>query len=441
MVNNSFVSIEIVGAGLFVCSVIHTFMVSAFQKWAHRFPEGSIAENFLHFLAEVEVVFGLWAAVFVGYYSFMNGFKEFDQQGHLTGGGLFFLESLNFSEPIFVFVIMCIAATRPIILSVERMILFISQMLPLSEKKSFFLATMILGPLMGSLITEPAAMTLTALILLDYFFADTSLTEKFKYVILATLFVNVSIGGTLTSFAAPPVLMVAHRWGWDIPFMLGHFGYKAVIAILISTATVAVIFGKQLSGELKITQKHTNELMPTWWMAVTHFLFLALVVYTSHHPVFLLSLFLFFVGFVTVTKEYQDEIKMKESLLVAFFLAGLIVLGSVQSWWLKPLLAGLNDTVLFFGATALTAVTDNAALTYLGSLVELSEAAKYSLVAGAVAGGGLTVIANAPNPAGYSLLKESFLDQTINPLYLFLAALGPTLIGILCFELLPSIKI
>ena len=60
------------------------------------------------------------------------------------------------------------------------------------------------------------------------------------------------------------------------------------------------------------------------------------------------------------------------------------------------------QSALFFGAAALTAITDNAALTYLGSLVEdISDQSKYSLVAGAVAGGGLTVIANAPNPAGF----------------------------------------
>ncbi len=47
----------------------------------------------------------------------------------------------------------------------------------------------------------------------------------------------------------------------------------------------------------------------------------------------------------------------------------------------------------------LTAITDNAALTYPGSLIDsMSVEAKYMLVAGAVTGGGLTVIANAPNP-------------------------------------------
>ena len=88
-------------------------------------------------------------------------------------------------------------------------------------------------------------------------------------------------------------------------------------------------------------------------------------------------------------------------------------------------------------APALTAITDNAALTYLGSLVQgLSEEFKYALVAGAVTGGGLTVIANAPNPAGFSILRAHFDDGAIHPLGLFVAALPPTLVAAAAFLLL-----
>ncbi len=128
---------------------------------------------------------------------------------------------------------------------------------------------------------------------------------------------------------------------------------------------------------------------------------------------------------------------LREGLMVAFFLAGLVILGGMQKWWLQPLLAGMDATVLYFGATALTAITDNAALTYLGSLVEgISDQAKYALVAGAVTGGGLTVIANAPNPAGFAILKGSFDEESISPLGLLAAALPPTIVAMLCFLLL-----
>jgi Na+/H+ antiporter NhaD/arsenite permease-like protein len=127
---------------------------------------------------------------------------------------------------------------------------------------------------------------------------------------------------------------------------------------------------------------------------------------------------------------------LREGLLVGFFLAGLVTLGSLQAYWLKPLIQSLSGGALFFGATALTAITDNAALTYLGSLVEgISDELKYALVAGAVTGGGLTVIANAPNPAGVGILQSAkvFEGEGISPLGLFTGALGPTLIAVVFF--------
>lgn len=96
------------------------------------------------------------------------------------------------------------------------------------------------------------------------------------------------------------------------------------------------------------------------------------------------------------------------------------------------MLLSLDVNGLYFGATALTAVTDNAALTYLGSLVEgLPDDFKYALVAGAVSGGGLTVIANAPNPAGFSILKNNFPGQTVRASLLFAAAVPPTITAII----------
>ena len=113
------------------------------------------------------------------------------------------------------------------------------------------------------------------------------------------------------------------------------------------------------------------------------------------------------------------------------------MLGGLQSWWLQPLVASMSPLTLFFGALGLTAITDNAALTYLGSQINgMSDAAKYMLMAGAVAGGGLTVIANAPNPAGVALLKKGFSNESISIGGLLLGALLPTAIASLAFLLL-----
>jgi hypothetical protein len=163
-------------------------------------------------------------------------------------------------------------------------------------------------------------------------------------------------------------------------------------------------------------------------------LFLVGVVVFAHYAVVFMGLFLFFLGFATAYERFQDRLIIREGLMVGFFLAGLVVLGGQQAWWLQPLLTKMSPDVVYFGATALTAVTDNAALTYLASLVpNLSDEFKYMVVAGAVTGGGLTVIANAPNPAGYSILKGSFPDSSIGAGGLFVAALPPTCVAIVCF--------
>ena len=427
-------TLEVIATTLFGLAVIHTFLATKFEKMAHHYPEGSMRENLFHFLGEVEVIFGIWAGIFILAYSAIGGFAVYDDAHHVVGGALHYLESINFTEPAFVFVIMAMAGTRPVILFAEKMIMIVAKVIPLPSKMSFYISALVIGPLLGSFITEPAAMTVTALILLDYFFSG-KMSNKFKYATLGLLFVNISIGGTLTHFAAPPVLMVAGKWHWGMMHMMTNFGYKAAIAIVICTLATAFYFKKELSGKLQVKEKHENELVPTWWMTLIHLLFLAIVVYTAHHMVFFMGAFLFFLGFVAVTTEYQDEIKLKESLLVGFFLAGLVTLGGMQAWWLKDLLASLGDFTLFVGATGLTAITDNAALTYLGSLVELTDSAKYSLVAGAVAGGGLTVIANAPNPAGYGILKGSF-EGGINPLKLLMGAAIPTVVACIFFQIL-----
>jgi hypothetical protein len=421
---------QLTGAILFALAVLHTFLVKRFENIAHHFPKGSMGENFFHFMGEVEAVMGMWAAVLI---AFIAGRVGLDQ-------GIAYLESLNFTEPAFVFVIMCIAGTRPVIKLAELLIRTFSKILPFPRRMAFYFSTLVIGPLMGSFITEPAAMTVTALILLEAFYKR-SMSQRFMYATLGLLFVNVSIGGTLTHFAAPPVLMVAGKWGWGMMHMLSHFGYKAAFAVALSTLGVTLLFAKELKGELQLKPDGQAEMSVPWWMMLMHCLFLFLVVRSAHHMVFFFGIFLMFLGFAKVTQEFQDPLKLRESLLVGFFLGGLVILGSLQNWWLEPLLGKMNELTLFVGATLLTAVTDNAALTYLGSLVQgLPETSKYFLVAGAVTGGGLTVIANAPNPAGYGILKDSFGDTGISPLGLLGAALGPTVVAFLAFLLLPNLS-
>ncbi len=418
--------IEILASVLFGLAVIHSFCVKRFAHWSHHFPSGSIGENLFHFLAETEVVFGLWAAaLFLGIAVVKGSLHD----------AVDYVDGLSFTEPKFVFVIMVVAATRPIVKLAEKLISMAARVIPLNEGLSFYIAALFLGPLLGSFITEPAAMTLLALVLKRRYF-DAGISQKLAYCTLGLLFVNVSIGGTLTNFAAPPVLMVASKWNWDMPFMFLHFGWRAAAACGVSTGIVALIFRNELKAIVAVNDPSGT--IPAW-LTLAHLLFLGLIVLFAHYPNVFFGVFIIFLGLVTATQEYQNELKLREGLLVGFFLAGLVTLGSLQAYWLKPLIQSLNGGALFYGVTGLTALTDNAALTYLGSLVEgISDELKYALVAGAVTGGGLTVIANAPNPAGVGILQNSraFGSEGISPLGLFLGALMPTFVAIFFFWIL-----
>jgi Na+/H+ antiporter NhaD/arsenite permease-like protein len=419
-------TIELLATVLFGLAVVHTFCVKRFAHWSHRHPSGSVRRNLLHFLAETEVVFGLWAAALFAGIAALSGSVH---------AAVVYIEGLNFTEPKFVLVIMIVAATRPVVTLGEKVISLAARMIPARESVAFYVTALILGPLLGSFITEPAAMTLLALVLKRRYF-DRGISPRLAYATLGLLFVNVSIGGTLTHFAAPPVLMVAAKWNWGFAFMFEHFGWRAAAACSVSAVVVTWFFRQELSS---VEIEPAGEGRIPVWLTALHLVFLALVVGFAHHPDVFFGILMLFLGLVAATREFQDDLKLREALLVGFFLAGLVTLGSLQAYWLKPLIERLDGNALFYGAAGLTALTDNAALTYLGSLVEgLSDELKYALVAGAVTGGGLTVIANAPNPAGIGILQDAkvFAGEGISPLGLFLGALFPTGVAVVFFWLL-----
>lgn len=418
--------IEMIAAGLFAVAIVHTFATKFFERLAHARPRHA---GLFHLLGEVEVVFGFWAMVLV--------LAMFAIEGPAAATA--YVDGRNFTEPLFVFAIMVIAATRPVLGTATAVAMAVARRLPLPGSLGLYLVVMTLVPLLGSFITEPAAMTLAALMLARYFLSR-PLSARLRYATLGTLFVNVSIGGTLTPFAAPPVLMVAGVWGWDMGFMLQTFGAKAAVAVLVNALGVALVFRQELarlpaaSGETAAADAMPP--VPAALVAV-HLLFLVGVVVFAHHPAVFMGLFLFFLGVAHAYERHQDRLILREGLLVAFFLAGLVVLGGLQRWWLQPVLMAMSSDAVFFGAAALTAFTDNAALTYLGSLVEgLSDEFKVALVAGAVTGGGLTVIANAPNPAGLAILRGHFDDGAVHPLGLLAGAALPTVVAALAFRLL-----
>ena len=424
---------------IFVCALIHTFLANKFLHWSHVIEQRARAggnssvepmlARVLHFLGEVEAIFGIWCVPLLALLVFKNGWKTTMN---------YFDHGVSYQEPLFVVVIMAIASTRPILQLAERCLKSVAR-LGGGGPAAWWLAILTIGPLLGSLITEPAAMTISALLLSKQFY-ERKPPARFAYATLGLLFVNISVGGVFTHFAAPPVLMVAGPWQWDTPFMIEHFGWIAAIGMVIANAGYFLVFRKEFSrmnpaATATATAEQSQAPVPLW-LIVLHVAFMGWSVLNAHHPALLLGGFLFFLAFYEVTRDWQGELQLRSPILVGFFLGGLVIHGGLQQWWIAPVLGRLKEVPLMLVACGLTAFNDNAAVTYLATLVPgMTEGMKYAVVAGAVTGGGLTVIANAPNPAGYSILSR-FFPEGVSALGLLLGALPATIILVLCFLLL-----
>lgn len=442
---------NLVATTIFACAILHTFVAARVTRAAHHLqhvhderaraagltPMPSVVAELLHFVGEVEVVFGLWAVALLAAMTVYAGFPAAER---------YFGEVVTYTEPMFVVVIMALASSRPVVLFAEQTLQRLAR-LGEGTPAAWWLVILTVGPLLGSFITEPAAMTICALLLARQFY-DLGPSPRLRYATLGLLFVNVSIGGTLTHFAAPPVLMVARPWNWDMAFMLSHFGWRAMLAIGVSTATYFLVFRREFAALSRRpaqpdrferdeagSEGAPREGVPAWITGV-HLAFMAWTVLTAHYPALFVGGFLFYLGFAKATAEFQGRLDLRAPLLVGFFLGGLVIHGGLQGWWIAPVLARLSETPLFLTSTLLTAFNDNAMITYLASLVpDLSESLKVAVVEGAVTGGGLTVIANAPNPAGQALLSR-FFPPAVEPLKLALGAIPATLIVCVAFRLI-----
>ncbi|MDR1433518.1 MAG: putative Na+/H+ antiporter [Puniceicoccales bacterium] len=423
---------------LFFGAIGHTFLASKFASLAEKIAEKNgdhapgkyFLATVCHFLGEVEAIFGIWAIPLLIFMAANFGW-------HAVGN--YFNGTVSFAEPIFVVVIVAIAATRPILSFAEAILGKIAGCGG-GTVAAWWLSILMVAPFMGSFITEPAAMTIGAMLLAKRFYRLAP-SWKLRYATLGLLFVNVSVGGTLTHFAAPPILMVAHKWNlttWKVFSMLGA---HAVIGVAACTLLYYAFFRKEFVS-LQAKSAAVDEKDPAtgkipFPVTAFHCLFLAWTVVNLHTSALVVAGFLFFLAFAKATKKYQDCVNLKSPVLVGFFLAGLVTHGGLQEWWISPVLGSLREFQLFIGATLLTAFNDNAAITYLSSLVSefaANAALQKAVLAGAVSGGGLTVIANAPNPAGQNILAKYF-DGSISPLRLIFGAAMPTAIVAACFNL------
>lgn len=446
---------------IFVLAILHTFVAGSFASWAHRLDEqhaarskgkhvdiekpdahghthghaGTPFSRLLHFLGEVECVFGLWVIPLMAVIAIFQSYERGIAKGYEDA--IDYVAYRTFTEPMFVVIIMAIAASKPIIILAEQILKQVAN-LGSGTPAAWWLSILTFGPLLGSFITEPAAMTISAVLLAKQLYRLKP-SAAFSYASIGLLFVNVSVGGVLTNFAAPPVLMVATKWELSMSDMLLNYGWRAVLGIVISNGLYFLIFRGELKrlhevAKSETTQEKHHRAIPAW-VTVVHLFFMAWTVLFVHQPALFIGGFLLFIGFTKLTFEHQSGLELRSPVLVGFFLAGLVIHGGMQEWWIAPVLGALPDLPLMVGATILTSFNDNAAITFLASLVpDFSPSAKYAVLAGAVTGGGLTVIANAPNPAGQSILSKHFAGG-VSPLWLAVGALVPTIILGLAFML------
>ena len=433
---------------LFFCAVVHAFCAPIFARAAQRreAQRADFKSAALHLLGEVEAVFGLWSLVLFLLavcwpgkgWAFAVAYLESGDYAAAVAGREF-TGPFKFLEPLFVFIVMAMASTRPIVEAARRVLNAVAGWFG-GGPAARWIVVLTLAPLAGSLITEPAAMTIAAYLLAAQFYCLKP-SSSLKYATLALLFVNVSIGGALTHFAAPPVVMVATRWGWGTAEVFQQFGWAALTAILLSNVAYFLWFRRELLAmrpPVSSTDAPAEPTVPLWVTAV-HIALIAwtVVMLSGHHTLLMVGGFLLFLAFGVATPRWQSPLRLRAPLMVGFFLAGLVVLGGLQGWWIGPVIMQMGDTSLLWASVGLTAFNDNAAITYLAAqvpaLAEPSAAAlRHAVLAGALAGGGLTVIANAPNPAGQAILSEYF-EGGVSAGRLFLWALLPTAVAIACF--------
>jgi hypothetical protein len=479
---------------MFFCAIVHTFLSSKFLSKAHRWEHEQAEKirhglanpqsvhygaELFHFPGEVEVIFGLWAiALIVAIIGFHDWTTFVD----------YISTQVNFTEALFVVVIMTLAGTRPVLKVSELAMQKIADLLG-GSLTAWWFTIFTLVPLLGSLITEPAAMTISAMLLsrfgwkavlgilvanglyfavfrkelvsLQHDFALQALKDKTQTELLKRRDQEAEIDriGPEANQELGFRLAVERRLDQIVEHVKARLEAEYLPGLMKPGADQDLVreaFEKRLEEiKLRRIRRDMPGLLPAgerppfidpdWarrddpvpaWIIAVHVVFMVWTIASAHYPELFVPGLLFFLGFAQVTPPFQNRINLKPPLLVGFFLGGLVAHGGVQGWWIEPVLGNLAEVPLMLCATILTAVNDNAAITFLSTLVPgFTDGFKYAVVAGAVAGGGLTVIANAPNPAGLSILKKHF-ENGVSPAGLFNAAIIPTAVLWLFFLVL-----
>jgi hypothetical protein len=430
---------NVISTVIFALAIIHTLLTPTIHKKAQaiavlkqkdelNWKRHHFSSELLYFFGEVEVVFGLWLIPLFFCFAFFYGWVPL----------LEYLNNRNFIDPLYLMVIVAVIGTRPIMVFAEQVLEMIAR-IGNDSAAAWWWTLLTITPLLGAFIKEPGAMALASFLLVKKFYAFKP-SSKLAHVTLALLFINVSIGGIVTYFSSRSFFIIAKNWDYDFFSTFLVFGWKSILAILLANSCCFLFFRKEFKNNLPPFIKNSEQThgMPIW-ITLTHVVFLIAIALTSSYPVIFVGLFLIFLGFYQATLFYQEPIHMRRALLVGFFFASLIVHGQLQGWWVGPMLKSASYLGTFVFSGILSAFIDNATVAYVFvNLPFLDKLDHYLLTVGAMSSGGLTVIANAPNPIGVAILRDHF-EGGLSFAKLFLAACVPTIIVMGVFWLLKAI--
>ena len=435
--------------GIFLVAILHTFMAPRFARLAHRVQQGrderararspSLRAEALHFLGEVEVVFGLWAVVLLAAIAAYTGWET--AKHYLN-------DTVNYTEPLFVVVIMALASTRPVVGFAER------ALRPRGRRRRRHA---------GRVVGDDPDHRSAARLVHHRTGGDDDLRAAARAPVLRSATqshapqvrdARAAVRQRLDRRHADAFRRAAGADG-GAPVGVGHAVHAATLRLARGRSRSScrrwsyfVVFRRELqalaarpAGRRRGAARRGRGRARRCCRfrrgsTAVHVAFMAWTVVNAHYPALFVGGFLFFLGFARATAPTRARRAARRRCSSASSSPAWSSMAGCRAGGLRRCSASLSELPLFVGATVLTAFNDNALITYLATLVpEPRHELKLAVVQGAVTGGGLTVIANAPNPAGQALLG-AFLRRRDLSARAARRGLVPTLIAVVIFRVL-----
>ncbi|WP_348663117.1 putative Na+/H+ antiporter [Chlamydia vaughanii] len=433
-------SLKTGAAILFFCSILHTFLTpwlySQCQLCQHKkmiFPERwkkyLWLSEFYRLVSRVELVFVLWAAPLFLWFLYSEGYK-------VTMG---YFNSRNYVFSLFIVIMLILLESRPIVYFSERIFSNIAK-IGRQSPRCWWWTLMIACPLSSIFLKETGAMIIAATLLARNFYKF-SPSPRFAYATMGLLFSNISIGGLTSGLSSRALFIILPSVRWGNSFILKYFCWKSIIAMLISTTIYYLIFRKEFDNFPKVVTNPSmmNERVPKWIICV-HIILVGSVIFARSIPLLMAAILIFYLGFQKFTIFYQHSIRTAKVCFVGLFYAGLVIFGELQEWWVLEIMHRMSDFGYLITSYTLSIFLDNALVNYLvHNLPVATDCFLYLVIAGCMSAGGLTIISNMPNIVGYLIIRPTFPSSSVSLGWLFLSALGPSIISLMTFWILKDV--